>query len=288
LLVGAATHFSQLLPCDSRDALTEVVTTGSPQTVASWVPIHQSRRRASFVSGMVDCAFVVACLISLLSRVRHAHYFQLLQYLSMASLIVMEMASACLSFSKFYTTDLVAPPSTQDVDLSTSAIDPVQLRKVKRTLEYSGLVFFILVFTKYFGLLFLMLAIPLAYESVREQCKKRVLYHVSTTKTFDHKTLKGWMQMKSLSSKLIVGVPDKDAMDMVLNACASNVVDEVVVEAPTKADLMFLEKQGIDYVILTPGQTNLVTDEVVNAQRVLVLGDYGHLRRLLPKVQHKD
>jgi hypothetical protein len=133
-----------------------------------------------------------------------------------------------------------------------------------------------------------MLVIPLAYESVREQGKKRVLYHVSTTKSFDHKTLKGWMQMKSLSSKLIVGVPDKDAMDMVLNACASNVVDEVVVEAPTKADLMFLEKQGIDYVILTPGQTNLVTDEVVNANRVLVLGDYGHLRRLQPKVQHKD
>ena len=98
-----------------------------------------------------------------------------------------------------------------------------------------------------------------------------------------------WMQMKVLASTLIVGVPRRDAMDMVLNACAAgNIVDEVVVEAPTKVDLMFVEKQGIDFVVLTADQKNVVTDEVINASRVWILGDHGHLRLVQPKSQHKD
>eukprot|EP00977_Amphora_coffeiformis_P027932 scaffold34666_cov158-Amphora_coffeaeformis.AAC.1 len=46
---------------------------------------------------------------------------------------------------------------------------------------------------------------------------------------------------------------------------------------------------GIDFVITSPGQSNVVTDEVVNANRVLILGEHGHLRRVQAKpAVHKD
>lgn len=201
----------------------------------------------------------------------------------------MESANGCLAFSKFFTTNLIAPPHTEDIDFSDCSFNPMHLQRIKITFEYSGLALSVLPFTSYLGLLFLMLAVPLEYELLREKATKRVLYFIQTGKTFDHKVLKSWMQMKSLGSKLIVGVPRRDAMDMVMNACASNTVDQVVVEAPTKCDLLFIEKQGIDFVILEPGQNNMVTEEVVNANRVLILGEHGHLRRFkLKGSEHEE
>jgi glycerol-3-phosphate cytidylyltransferase-like family protein len=108
-----------------------------------------------------------------------------------------------------------------------------------------------------------------------------------------------------MGSKLIVGVPSggasagssssKDAVtDMVLNACASSSVDEIITEAPAKVDLMFLEKQGIDYVILPATTTtsaaasNYVTDEVMNAQCVLSIGTDGVARSVLAKGANKS
>lgn len=268
---------------------TEVVTTGSPHCMPSWARVHRARIQTTFASGMVDRAFAVAGWISLLHLIPNTGKFQLVQYSTMVLLAVMETANAGLSVHKFLTTHLIAPPHTQDVNLSNSTINPMRLLKIKQIFEAAGMALFILPLTRYLGLLLAILAVPLEYELLREQSRKRVLYYIETGKSFDHHTLKGWMQMKSVSSKLIVGVPRRDAMDMVMNACASNTVDEVVVEAPTKADLLFIEQQGIDFVVLTPGQTNVVTDEVINAERVLMLGEHGHLRRILPKsVQHKD
>jgi glycerol-3-phosphate cytidylyltransferase-like family protein len=125
--------------------------------------------------------------------------------------------------------------------------------------------------------------------------------------SFDHKTLRFWMQAKAMGSKLIVGVPssaggasggsssNKDAVtDMVLNACACSSVDEVITEAPAKVDLMFLEKQGIDYVILpattstSAAASNYVTDEVMNAQCVLSIGTDGVARPVLAKGANKS
>jgi hypothetical protein len=155
------------------------------------------------------------------------------------------------------------------------------------------------------SLIFSVKALPLAYESVRRKIKTRVLYVVATTsstnskESFDHKTLRFWMQARAMGSKLIVGVPGasgKDVTDMVLNACASSSVDEVITEAPVKVDLMFLEKQGIDYVILpaTASTTmtaatasNYVTDEVMNAQCVLSIGADGVARPVLAKGANK-
>lgn len=173
-----------------------------------------------------------------------------------------------------------------------------------------GTALFIVPFTRYLGLLLLALAVPLAYESVRRKCKKRVMYvdcyasiqsnnnnnNNSVSSSFDHRTMKFWMQVKGMGSKLIVGVPTAAAAtaaaapaDMVLNACATACVDQVVAEAPTKVDLMFLEKTGIDYVVILPGQDKGVTDEVIAATRCLVIGEDGIAHPVQPKdAQKKD
>ena len=151
-----------------------------------------------------------------------------------------------------------------------------------------GTALFILPLTRYLGLLLLFLAVPLAYESVRRKVKKRAIYAVATSQSFDHRTIKFWMQAKGMGSKLIVGIPGEKITDMVLNACATSCVDEVICEAPAKADLMFLEKQGIDYVVSMAGQSNLVTDEVIGANRCLAVGEDGVARPIKPKETHKD
>uniref|UniRef100_A0A7S3P4Q0 Uncharacterized protein n=2 Tax=Amphora coffeiformis TaxID=265554 RepID=A0A7S3P4Q0_9STRA len=255
----------------------------------SWARMHRARIFTSFASAMVDRAFAITCWISLLHLIPSTGQLHVLQYLTMTTLVVMEGVNGCNSFYKFLTTHLVSPPHTEDIDFSNSPINVVQLRKTKQTFEFVGMALFILPFTRYLGLALVALALPMEYELGREQTRKRVLYYAETGKSFDHQTLKGWMQMKSLASKLIVGVSRRDAMDMVMNACAANTVDEVIVEAPTKVDLLFLEKKGIDFVITSPGQSNVVTDEVVIANRVLILGEHGHLRRVQAKpAVHKD
>jgi glycerol-3-phosphate cytidylyltransferase-like family protein len=105
---------------------------------------------------------------------------------------------------------------------------------------------------------------------------------------FVYMTVMFWMQAKALGSKLIVGIPGKNVKDMVLNACASSSVDTVIAEAPAKADLMFLEKQGIDFIVTAAGQPKFVTDEVVNANRCLAIGEDGVARPLKEKAQHND
>lgn len=151
-----------------------------------------------------------------------------------------------------------------------------------------GSALFILGVTRYLGLILLFLAVPLAYESVRRKIKKRAIYVVATSQSFDHKTIKFWMQAKGMGSKLLVGIPGEKKTDMILNACSTTCVDQVICEAPAKADLMFLEKQGVDFVFLFGGQNNLVTDEVISANRCLAIGEDGVARPVKPKTAHTD
>uniref|UniRef100_A0A7S2VCM2 Uncharacterized protein n=1 Tax=Entomoneis paludosa TaxID=265537 RepID=A0A7S2VCM2_9STRA len=133
------------------------------------------------------------------------------------------------------------------------------------------------------------MALPLAYESVRRKVKKRIMYvyygsQDGSAAGFDHKTLKFWSQAKAMgASKLIVGITAEDAKvgDHIFNACACSVVDEIIVEAPKKVDLMFMERRSIDFVLLTEAQqlkTDLTTEEVMQMKRVLVLGKDGVVR----------
>jgi hypothetical protein len=165
-----------------------------------------------------------------------------------------------------------------------------------------GTALFLLPYLRYVGMLFLALACPLAYESIRRTLKKRVVYVImnnnptAKNQPLDHKVIKFLMQARALGSQLIVGVNTGSnrnsggaASDMIANACSTACVDEVIAEAPAKADLMFLEKQGIDYVVFSAGQKGaLVTDEVIAAGVCLIIGDDHIARPLRPKDESKQ
>jgi phosphatidylglycerophosphate synthase len=268
----------------------EIVTTGSPHSVLSWVQLHRNRTYGGFVDAVCDKAFVIPCWISLLHNVPGSHYLKIFQYVALLCLILAETASGCIRFQAYFTAGGVPAPKVVGFDFSTSAVKADHIGKAKQTFEMVGTALFCLPLTRYGGLLCLLLAVPLAYESVRRKVKRRVVYvNGGNVKSFDNKTLKFWMQAKAMGSKLIVGIPGKNVKEMVLNACASSSVDVVIAEAPAKADLMFLEKQGIDFCICAPGEVaRFVTDEVVNANRCLAIGEDGIARPLKAKVDHKE
>ena len=100
----------------------------------------------------------------------------------------------------------------------------------KQTFEMVGTALFIIPLTRYFGLVLMMAAVPLAYESVRRKVNTRVLYVDGTTESLDHSVLKFWKQAKGMGSKLVVGISSdnlKAVPSMIENARASESVDEV-------------------------------------------------------------
>ena len=73
-------------------------------------------------------------------------------------------------------------------------------------------------------------------------------------------------------------------MVMIQNACSSESVDSVISCAPVKISLSYMNEQGIDYIVLGPGQSmESLTTEVASAQRCLVIGNDGTARALEAK-----
>jgi len=172
-------------------------------------------------------------------------------------------------------------------DFSTSAVKADHIGKAKQTFEMVGSALFIIPITRYLGLILLSSAVPLAYESVRRKVNSRVMYvDGSKFEKMDHKVLKFLMQAKAMGSKLIVGFSSKT--DMIMTVCACSCVDEVIAEAPKKIDLMFLEKQGIDYVISSVGDEQFVTDETLGTSCCLAIGEDGVARQLKAKEEKKE
>ena len=273
------------------------MTTGSPQIFSSWLELHRNRTYGGFVDAVCDKAFVVPCWISLLHFVQNSSHLKWYQYFVLLFLIIAEVASGCIRFRAYFTSVAVPAPKVEGFDFSTSAVKADHVGKAKQTFEMVGTALFVLPWFRYFGLALLTLAVPLAYESVRRKITKRILYVNAGQKmdTLDHKTLKFWMQAKAMGSKLIVGFPEegngdnkKAEMGKIFNALACSCVDEAVAEAPEKLDLMFLEKQKIDYVIAKASEAQFVTDEVVNAGRCLQIGEDQIIRLFKLKDAKKD
>jgi phosphatidylglycerophosphate synthase len=282
---------------NSDDESYEVVTTGSPQNFSSWLILQRNRTYGGFVDAVCDKAFVVPCWISILHLVQDSNHLRWLQYTVLLFLSLAEVASGCIRFRAYFTSVAVPAPKVEGFNFSTSAVKADHVGKAKQTFEMVGTALFILPWCRYLGLVFLLLAVPLAYESVRRKITKRVLYVNAGRKLdmLDHKTLKFWMQARAMSSKLVVGFPEEDnndnkkaEMGKIFNALACSCVDEAVAEAPEKLDLMFLEKQNIDFVISKSSESQFVTDEVVNAGRYLQIGDDGVVRLFRLKDAKKD
>ena len=179
-----------------------------------------------------------------------------------------------------------------------------------------GTAFYILPFTftkQFVGLLLLVAAVPLAYESVRRKIVRRVIYiqysllsssssSSSSSFVFDYHVLKFWMQAKALGSKLIIGISEPAntstahpnstsytcaATNLALNACACSSVDGVIVSAPTIITSSFLQKYGIHYVLIPSSSiTNTTTTvgvkdidkEVLTNHKCLIIGKDGNAR----------
>lgn len=244
-----------------------------PNLRSSWIINHREKTYGGFVDAVCDKAFVVPCWISLLASIPECSYVRTLQYIVLWSLILTETASGCIRFKAYYTSNGIAAPAVKGLDFSTSAVKADHIGKAKQTFEMVGTCLFILPFMRYAGLIFLVAAVPLAYESVRRKIKKRVIYVDGSDESISHETLKFWKQAKGLGSKLIVGITE-DNKDMIANASACESVDSVLLNAPAKLSVEFLDKVGIDYVVCGVGHSvSVVTNEICSSQRCLIIID---------------
>lgn len=268
----------------------ELVSIGRPQTIASWRSNHQAKTYGGFVDAVCDKVYVVPCWIFLLSTVPGSP-LRVVQYVTLWCLICAEAASGTVRFRAYFSSAGVPAPNVAGLDFSTSAVKADGIGKAKQTLEMVGSALFVLPWLRTLGLLLLSLAVPLAYESVRRKVKERVIYVDGTGADVSHKTLKLWMQARGMGSKLIVGVSAKNQAaktDMVLNACAVSVVDEVIAEAPEEVDLSFMEEYGIDFVLSMARASGGVADDVIAAKKCLVLGTDGTARPAERKAAEKS
>mmetsp|Transcript_5157 Transcript_5157/g.6668 ORF Transcript_5157/g.6668 Transcript_5157/m.6668 type:complete len:395 (+) Transcript_5157:198-1382(+) len=246
-----------------------------PVITESWVTKHRNKTYGGFIDAVCDKAFVVPCWLSLLSTVPACEYLRTVQFITLWSLILTETASGCVRFKAYYTSNGVPAPVVKGYDFSTSAVKADHIGKAKQTFEMVGTAFLILPFSRYFGLIFLVAAVPLAYESVRRKINKRVMYVNGTGSGINHKTLKFWKQAKNMGSKLVVGITSKDK-EMIENACSSESVDTVISNVPAKLSLNYLNEQGIDFVVVEAGQSlDCITSEVASSKRCLVIGNDG-------------
>ena len=140
-----------------------------------------------------------------------------------------------------------------------------------------------------FGIFFLILAIPLAYESVRRKIQTRVIFiHYNSNEKFNHILLKFWMQAKALGNKLYVGVGGDDSSPEFLNASAVSCVDAVIPDCPDKIDGIFLEKYGIDYCVCTAGRTTGIAESILLAKQCLAIAEDDVVRVVESKGSHQN
>lgn len=248
-------------------------TKDKPTLEPSWIISHREKTYGGFIDAVCDKAFLIPCWISLLSTVPNSSHVNTIQYAIVWSLILIETASGSIRFKAFYTSNGITAPVVKGLDFSTSAVKADGIGKAKQTLEMVGSALFILPIFRYAGLLLMSAAVPLAYESVRRKIKKRVIYVDGTVENIDHEILKFWKQARGLGSKLIVGVSE-DNTDMVKNASACESVDSVLLNAPTKLSVAYLDKIGVDFVVCGVGNSaSVVTSEIAAAQRCLIIVD---------------
>lgn len=227
---------------------------------------------------------IVKCIV-LLSRVERTNNLHLIRYVALFSSLILESVNVYQ--------DIVDNAVGNSCNMSVDSFLSMKLRSKKGgnsfRLAWLGMAtgFYLASSFQFLGLLMMMLALPVSYESARVKTRVVVLYFNGGTKKFGHQVLSIFSRAKSLCSRLVVGLPGKKTADDCLNVMASHCVDEVIVEAPLRLDLFFLDKQGIDFCVMVPGDKLYVTDEVVIARRVLVIDD-SNASLLLPKLDHTN
>ena len=258
----------------------------------SW---HSKARNAAyggFVDAVCDKVYIVPVWIYMLSTIQQSsvselwHRLVLVQYGVLLMLITAEGSSGAIRFRAYFTAVGVSAPIIKqggsgaigDADeFNSSAVKADHIGKAKQTFEMFGSAMYVLPFVvfKLFGLILLIAAVPLAYESVRRKIKPRVIYvHGGLVGSLDHAILKFWMQAKAMGSKLIVGV-ETDANSVgAMNALAVYCVDDVVTNVKT-VDMHFLSEYNIAYVVCLPKYHQHVQDDVMKAGKCIIINENG-------------
>jgi phosphatidylglycerophosphate synthase len=270
---------------DLENLVTESASTTEEkhETTNSWIINHRNKTYGGFIDAICDKAFVVPCWITLLHNVSSSQHLNSIQYITLWMLIITETSSGCIRFKAYFTSNGISAPVVKDFDFSTSAVKADHIGKAKQTFEMVGTALFVLPWTRYLGLLFLVAAVPLAYESVRRKVNTRVIYVDGTVSGISHETLKFWKQAKNMGSKLVIGIRSKDN-DMIANASASESTNSVISGVPAKLSLRFLDDEGIDFVVIGAGQSkDYINSDVAAAKRCFQIGNDGAARLLEAK-----
>lgn len=247
--------------------------------VPSWLTARRNSTYGGFIDAICDKAFVVPCWIYLLSLVSlEWGIFTHLQHFILWCLIFAEVASGSIRFRAYYTAQSIPAPIVSGLDFSTSAVKADHIGKAKQTFEMVGTALFMLPYLRILGIGFLILAVPLSYESVRRKVVRRVIY-VQYDGEFNHAMIKFWMQAKCLGSRLIVGVTGGSESIEFLNASAVVCVDKVIPDVPSKVDVTFLSKHNIDFFVCQEGKTLAAGEGLLSANQCLAIGEDGKTAR---------
>lgn len=262
----------------------EVVSADSQRLVSSWTTNHRSRTYHDFCDATSCTTLLVACWTALLNSIGTRDMLRQVKIVLLILLGTLEVTILFARFRTHYSAGAVAP---RTAGIEFGAEHRSRSDAVKRSLELLGTALFAWSVTRLLGLAVLGLTLPIVYESMRQATVRRTIYVYLPKQTpLDSKLIQFWRQAAALGSNLIVGIQDSKSSDL-QNACCIGVIHQVMTEAPSKADVLFLEKYNIDYVVKTPGQTMFVTDEVVQNRRVLALGDDNVARLVEAKVESK-
>jgi len=250
--------------------------------IDSWKTETDNVFRKEFFRAMSHKAFFIPLWIHLLSEPKS----ELWHHLCLVWLTVSDFTSG-IAACQAYLTALPSIPEEED-NGENLAWDQILL-----ILKMIGTVLWLLPPTALFrplGLfLLLWLACPLAhYSHYRNQKKKHGVMYVSCdTNVLDYRLIRLWMQTKAMGTKLIVGLVDNTTQNnedrrkkngnqtdiMTKNICSIPCVDQVIIGAPMKVDLLFLEQNGIDCVVGSD-----VTDQVIRAGKCWILEEVDHFQ----------
>lgn len=270
---------------------------GSPHTLPSWSATNRERTRNDLIRSMAVWLSLVPCWIVLLGPA------QVVQCIILCGLVVTETMTIGLVLRTYWTGIHPVQWDVLSGGRTVVQLHAKDLNTVQRLLEFGGTLFFVVPCTRNFGFVLLTLTFPFVYESIQRQLAPRVLYvaidsggnnsssknNKRSSQQIDSQILHLWMQAAAMGTKLVVGIvgTGSNSTEMVLTACAYPYVDSVIVEAPSKADVWFLEKHGIDFVVVDPSQCIYVTSEVIEAQRVVTLCHDNVARLVESKTENK-
>lgn len=244
---------------------------------------HLSHNHDAFMKMICDKMFLIVYWFSLVHLVGPStHCLKFVQYATLISFILIETSSTVMHFRRRYAGGGVTTPKVEGwgVQFGITAAAWERVNDVKLVIEIAGTVLFTLSITRYFGVLLLLSVVPLAYQMMRRQLQRRVVYVQCDRKVLDHIVLKFWAQAQALGSHLVVGIPGDQEPDILQNVCALPFVDRVLVHAPSVVDLCFLEQERIDFCVMCEGQSRFTTGEVVNSHRVIVVDKDDTVRLL--------